>query len=39
MMHISKYTFKESVGNVIQGSDILIGIVARIENTLFHMRA
>ena len=39
MMHISKYTFKGSVGKVIQGRDILIGMVARIENTLFHTRA
>ena len=39
MMHISKYTFKGSVGKVIQGRDILIGMVARIENTLFHIRA
>jgi site-specific recombinase XerD len=38
MMHISKYTFNGSVGKVIQGRDILIGIVARIENTLFHTR-
>ena len=37
-MHMSKYTFNGSVGNVILGRDILIGIVARIENTLFHMR-
>lgn len=39
MMHISKYTFNGSVGKVIQGRDILIGIVARIENILFHTRA
>ena len=38
MMHISKYTFKGSVGKVIQGRDILTGMVARIENTLFHTR-
>ena len=36
---MSKYTFKGSVGKVIQGRDILIGMVARIENTLFHTRA
>ena len=39
MMHISKYTFKGSVGKVIQGRDILIGMVARIENILVHTRA
>ena len=39
IMHISKYTFNGSVGKVIQGRDILIGIVARIENTRFHIRA
>ena len=39
MMHMSKYTFKGSVCKVIQGRDILIGMVARIENTLFHTRA
>ena len=39
MMHMSKYTFNGSVGNVIQGSDIRIGMVARIENTLFNTRA
>lgn len=39
MMHISKYTFKGTVGKVIQGRNILIGMVARIENTLFHTRA
>ena len=39
MMHISKYTFNGSVGKVIQERDILIGMVARIENTLFHTRA
>ena len=33
MMHISKYTFNGSVGKVIQGCDILIGMVARIEKT------
>ena len=33
-MHISKYTFNGFVGKVIHGRDILIGIVARIENTL-----
>ena len=27
MMHISKYTFKGSVSKVIQGRDILIGMV------------
>ena len=31
MMHISKYTFNGFVGKVIHGRDILIGIVARIE--------
>ena len=39
MMHRSKYTFNGSVGKVIQGRDILTGMVARIENTLFHARA
>lgn len=39
MMHISKYTFNGSVGKVIHGRNILIGMVARIEKTLFHMRA
>ena len=38
-MELSKNTFKGSVGKVIQGRDILIGIVARIENVLFHIRA
>ena len=33
MMHISKYTFNGSVGKVIQGRDILTGMVARIEKT------
>ena len=35
----AQYTFNGSVGKVIQGHDILIGMVARIENTLFHTRA
>ena len=39
MMQISKYTFNGSVGKEIQGRDILIGMVARIENVLFHTRA
>ncbi len=39
IMHISKYTFKGFVGKVIQGRNILIGMVARIENTRFHTRA
>ena len=39
MMHISKYTFNGSVGKEIQGCVILIGMVARIEKTLFHIRA
>ena len=38
-MELSKNTFKGSIGKVIQGRDILIGIVARIENVLFHIRA
>ena len=39
MMHISKYTFNGSVGRAIHGCDILIGMVARMENILFQTRA
>ena len=39
MMHMSKYTFNGFVDKVIQGRDILMGMVARMENTRFHMRA
>ena len=38
MMQRSKYTLNGSVGKEIQGRDILIGMVALIENVLFQIR-
>ena len=39
MMHISKYTLNGSVWSKIHGRVILTGIVARMEKTLFQIRA